>query len=357
MLAQPKSFWRSAAGWALLVACVGSFPLPALAAPGGPRSEPGLHWQTDLEAAKQQAARENKLLLVHVWAPWCGPCKRMDKEVFNQASVVQALEPLYVCVKINTEEVPAAKKQFGIKSWPTDLVLTPDGRVLERTEGFKVASKYTADLTQFAAAAKGVPTTTLAKGTGELPPRRESLPLGDAPAPWAKERPAPAGGTPLAAGGYPPRDNSNYPPRDSRPAAPPAGASPAPTLPPGTPPLGLDGFCPVQLSYAMKQAEPSRRWTRGDVRWGAIHRGRLYLFAGATEQTSFLADPDRFAPVASGDDPVLALDQGRQVPGRREFGVMYGGRFYLFASESTLTQFAKNPERYTAEAIQARFTK
>jgi protein disulfide-isomerase len=148
----------------------------------------------------------------------------------------------------------------------------------------------------------------------------------------------------------------NYPPRENRPAPAAAPAGP-PALPPGTPPLGLEGFCPVQLTHAMKQAEPNRRWTRGDVRWGAIHRGRLYLFAGSNEQAAFLADPDRFAPVCSGDDPVLALDQGRQVPGKREFGVLYNGRFYLFAGESTLNQFAKNPERYTAEAIQARFTK
>jgi len=351
MLATPKSFWRSAIGWALLVACVGSsIPLDAQAR--NLKTEAGIRWQSDLEAAKQQAAREQKLVLVHVWAPWCGPCKRMDREVFNQAAVAQSLDPHFVCVKINTDEQPDAKKQFGIKNWPTDLVLSPDGRVVERTEGFKAAAKYSHEMTQIAATAKSsAPSTVLAKGPeSNYPPRRESPPAGDAPAPWAKDR-----------GQAPPvQTQSNYPPREARPAAP-AASAPAvaqtPALPPGTPPLGLDGFCPVQLSQAMKLAEPSRKWTRGDVRWGAIHRGRLYLFVGAAEQSAFLSDPDRFAPVCSGDDPVLALDQGRQVPGRREFGVMYNGRFFLFAGESTLNQFAKNPERYTAEAIQARFTK
>mgnify|MGYP000420286098 CR=1 FL=1 len=36
-----------------------------------------------------------------------------------------------LCVKVNTDEFPDAKKQFGIKSWPTDLILAPDGRVME----------------------------------------------------------------------------------------------------------------------------------------------------------------------------------------------------------------------------------
>ena len=61
----------------------------------------------------------------------------------------------------------------------------------------------------------------------------------------------------------------------------------------GNPPLGLDGFCPVSLSE-------KQQWVSGDSRWGVIHRGRTYLFAGPEEQRRFFADPDRYAPVAVG---------------------------------------------------------
>ena len=66
----------------------------------------------------------------------------------------------------------------------------------------------------------------------------------------------------------------------------------------------------------------------GDCRLGAIHRGRTYLFAGP-DGSSFLAAPDRYAPVASGNDIVLATDQGKVVPGT-EHGVFYENRIYLF---------------------------
>jgi YHS domain-containing protein len=111
-------------------------------------------------------------------------------------------------------------------------------------------------------------------------------------------------------------------------------------------PVALDGFCPVQL---VERAT----WTPGNKLWGARHRGRIYLFAGPEEQRRFLADPDRFAPVSSGNDVVLATDQGRTVPGGREHGVYYGGRVYLFADEASLQRFGSNPNFYAQQTTQA----
>jgi len=109
----------------------------------------------------------------------------------------------------------------------------------------------------------------------------------------------------------------------------------------GSMPLGLEGFCPVSLV-------DKGTWVEGRAQWGARHRGRTYLFAGAEQQRAFLADPDRYAPALSGDDPVLACDSGRQVAGQRRYGVTYQARTYLFSSPETRAAFAANPQRYTA---------
>lgn len=117
-------------------------------------------------------------------------------------------------------------------------------------------------------------------------------------------------------------------------------------LPPGSPPLALDGFCPVSLTER-------RQWVVGDPRFGAIHRGRTFLFVSQADQQKFLAQPDRFSPVMSGNDPVLALNGGQSVPGRREHGVFYNDRVFLFSSEDSLNEFARNPTRYSAEITSA----
>lgn len=132
-----------------------------------------------------------------------------------------------------------------------------------------------------------------------------------------------------------------------QPPQPPQPFPTAPVAPPlSDPPIGLDGYCPVQL---VEKAV----WSKGDKRWGAVHRGRTYLFAGQEEQQRFLAAPDRYAPVDSGNDVVLALELGRSVPGTRDHGISFGGRVYLFADEASLERFSKNPKYYAERASQA----
>ena len=123
------------------------------------------------------------------------------------------------------------------------------------------------------------------------------------------------------------------------PALPAAPVVPAAPAAPAGMPMGMEGYCPVTL---MEQGA----WVAGNVQYGARHRGRTYLFAGPTEQQAFFAAPDRYAPALSGDDPVLALDTGRRVPGDRNYGLTYESRTYLFSSPETLNAFTAAPEVY-----------
>jgi len=114
----------------------------------------------------------------------------------------------------------------------------------------------------------------------------------------------------------------------------------------GSMPLGLEGYCPVTVAERGV-------WTEGRAQWGVRHRGRTYLFAGPEQQQAFLASPDTYSPVLSGDDPVIVFDQGRSTPGRRAYGVTYQSRMYLFSSAETRATFAANPERYTSSVMLA----
>jgi YHS domain-containing protein len=94
-------------------------------------------------------------------------------------------------------------------------------------------------------------------------------------------------------------------------------------------------------------------WAMGNTQYGAIHRGRTYLFVGEEQRRQFLADPDSYSPVFAGYDPVLLLDNQQTVPGSRKYGFKYGNAFYLFSCAETRDKFQANKEAYAATVRQA----
>jgi YHS domain-containing protein/thiol-disulfide isomerase/thioredoxin len=119
-----------------------------------------------------------------------------------------------------------------------------------------------------------------------------------------------------------------------------------PPLPAGSPPVAFDGCCPVTLKLLNK-------WEQGSTQFGAIHRGRTYLFASEEQRKQFLANPDSFSPVFAGYDPVLLLDRQQSVAGSRKFGFRYGDAFYLFSNAETKDRFEASPQTYAAGVRQA----
>ncbi|MCI0358389.1 MAG: hypothetical protein L0211_07900, partial [Planctomycetaceae bacterium] len=130
--------------------------------------------------------------------------------------------------------------------------------------------------------------------------------------------------------------------------------SPSPTLTPDrglvpasqAPPVALEGYCVVTL---LEQ----RKWKRSDPKYGAIHRGRTYLFASEAEQQKFLANPDGYSPMLSGFDPVIFAQRGEMVEGKRSYGLTYNRQIFLFADEASLQAFSKAPQSYAESARQA----
>lgn len=108
-------------------------------------------------------------------------------------------------------------------------------------------------------------------------------------------------------------------------------------------PPGLEGYCPVSL------VEESV-WRSGNPQWMTSYEGRIYFFASPEKLERFRSNPQRYAPVLGGFDVVRYRDQNLMVAGKREHGLVYGDRYYLFADEESLQQFWQNPSRYIAPA-------
>jgi thioredoxin-related protein len=102
-------------------------------------------WLNDFEAAKEQAAVEGKPMLVDfTGSDWCIWCIKLNDEVFSQAAFKDFAEEKLVLVELDfprSKAQPAELRaqnealagQYGIRGFPTVLVLSPEGELIERT--------------------------------------------------------------------------------------------------------------------------------------------------------------------------------------------------------------------------------
>ena len=118
------------------------------------RSEDAIRWNESFRDACDQAARERKLVLLHFWDDGCRPCKEVDKNVFSQADVAEAMDRSYVPVKVYVKESPDIARRYQVRQWPTDVIVTPSGLEVYRTVTPQNPSVYV-DMLNEQAAAKG----------------------------------------------------------------------------------------------------------------------------------------------------------------------------------------------------------
>lgn len=318
-------------------------------------------WQPNLEVARQAAAESNRLVLVHFWAPWCQPCVRMESQVYQVPGVAPQIEARFVPVKLNADENVGLAREFGVRSIPTDVILSPSGEVIARLACQPRPEQYLAQLEQVAGAQ--VESNTGAAADAQRPwhmggqpvaQNSPTMPIATGYGHVAAESAGLAGQASPAQAGM--NGNNPYAGIASQPtgsAAPsPYGAAQSPvniqaSSQSTVPEFGLDGYCPIELLEG-------KRWVKGDPRWGAVHMGVTYLFAGQSQQQRFLANPDVYSPVFAGNDPVYFVDNNQAVAGKREFGVYFHDRIYLFANPQARERFAQDPSRYSYETLEAR---
>ena len=122
----------------------------ALALALAPQTFAGGTWLKSVAAAQKQAKEKNQLILVDMFAEWCGWCHRFEKEVFPAEAFQNATEDV-VLLRLNTEdggEGTKMSKQFQVSSLPTFLLLAPDLSLAGVMRGYAPAPQFVAMLNE-----------------------------------------------------------------------------------------------------------------------------------------------------------------------------------------------------------------
>ena len=89
------------------------------------------------EEALAEATKQEKLIFVDAYAEWCGPCKRMAKNVFTQPAVGDFFNKHFINVKMDMEkgEGPEFGMKYPVSAYPTLMFIDFSGEMVHKVKG------------------------------------------------------------------------------------------------------------------------------------------------------------------------------------------------------------------------------
>ncbi|MBN2683086.1 MAG: thioredoxin family protein [Bacteroidales bacterium] len=98
----------------------------------------------DWEKAVALSKKTGKILFVDYYTDWCGWCKVMDKQTFNDSIVKPIMEENFVLLKIDAEKGvgPKLAKKYRVSAFPSFMFYSADGKVIKKIMGFQKAEEF-----------------------------------------------------------------------------------------------------------------------------------------------------------------------------------------------------------------------
>lgn len=89
------------------------------------------------EEALAEAKKHDKVIFVDAYAVWCGPCKRMAKNVFPDETVGAFYNKYFINIKMDMErgEGLEFRKKYPVSAFPTLFYIDGSGEVVQKVKG------------------------------------------------------------------------------------------------------------------------------------------------------------------------------------------------------------------------------
>jgi thioredoxin-like negative regulator of GroEL len=134
-----------------------------------------VRWRHDYSAARREATETGRPLLLDFGTEACVWCRKLDATTFRDPKVVKLLNEQFIAVKIDANREPKLTAALGVDSFPTLVLASASGKVIDRHVGYADVSQLTSLLSKApapvrpaaVATATGGPSAEAAKGSKE----------------------------------------------------------------------------------------------------------------------------------------------------------------------------------------------
>lgn len=97
-----------------------------------------------LAELKSMAAAQHKNIFIDCYTTWCGPCKRMSRDIFPDSAVGVFYNEHFINAKFDMEKGEGIEiaNTYSINSYPTYLFLNSNGELVHRSGGSMPANEF-----------------------------------------------------------------------------------------------------------------------------------------------------------------------------------------------------------------------
>ena len=100
-----------------------------------------ISWESDLADSLERAKTTGRPVMADFYTDWCGWCKKLDAEVYEDA-LVNKLADKFICVKVNCTKDNSIFTKYALQGYPTIIFFNPSGDIAETVVGYRKAPAF-----------------------------------------------------------------------------------------------------------------------------------------------------------------------------------------------------------------------
>lgn len=105
-----------------------------------PVSNVNIAWHSKYDRAYSEMKTQNRPMLVFIKSNACLFCKKMDQS-YRNPTVAEEVNKSFVPTVVNSSTNPELARQFQARVYPTTVIVSSDGRVIDTIPGYLAADK------------------------------------------------------------------------------------------------------------------------------------------------------------------------------------------------------------------------